>query len=176
MSLSTSRLLLRPVQEDDLSDFFEFYSQEEVCQYLPNYPWTKENQHDAFHKKKNQQNTTSFSVVYQDKVIGEVLLMIADMKDTFEIGYVFHPEYARQGFAFEAVSAVIEEAFIHFNAHRVYANLDTRNIASKKLCEKQGMRQEAYFIEDYWSKDEWTNSYIYGILKKEWLNKKETVE
>ena len=32
------------------------------------------------------------------------------------------------------------------------------------LCERVGMRKEAHFIEDYWSKGEWTDSFVYGML------------
>lgn len=29
------------------------------------------------------------------------------------------------------------------------------------------MRREAHFIQDFWSKGEWTDSYIYAILASE---------
>ena len=42
--------------------------------------------------------------------------------------------------------------------------MDTRNLVSAKLCEKIGMRREAHFIKDFYSKGEWTDSFIYGML------------
>ncbi len=42
--------------------------------------------------------------------------------------------------------------------------MDARNLVSAKLCEKIGMRREAHFIKDFYSKGEWTDSFIYGML------------
>ena len=32
-------------------------------------------------------------------------------------------------------------------------------------AERIGMRREAHFIQDYWSKGEWTDSYVYAMLE-----------
>ena len=42
--------------------------------------------------------------------------------------------------------------------------MDARNLGSAKLCENIGMRREAHFIKDFYSKGEWTDSFIYGML------------
>ena len=54
--------------------------------------------------------------------------------------------------------------FINKNIHRIQANMDARNLGSAKLCENIGMRREAHFIKDFYSKGEWTDSFIYGML------------
>lgn len=177
MNLHTKRLQLRPVEAKDLDDYFEFYQLEDVCQYLPNKPWTAENKTENFESTLSNINLENnskllLSVIYQEKAIGVIFIMPDEMIDTFEIGYVFNPTFSRQGFAFEAVSATFDYLFQIVKAHRIFANLDTRNIASMKLCEKLGMRREAHYIEDYWLKGEWTDSYIYGILNREWQKKK----
>ena len=51
--------------------------------------------------------------------------------------------------------------------HRLYANRDARNLASKRICEKFNMRQEAHFIQDFWNKGEWTDSLIFAMLYDE---------
>ena len=48
--------------------------------------------------------------------------------------------------------------------------MDKRNAASAKLCERLGLRLEAVHIQDDWFKDEWTDTYIYAILKDEWFS------
>ena len=48
--------------------------------------------------------------------------------------------------------------------------MDARNCDSARLCERLGMRKEAHFLKDYWNKGEWTDSFIYAILKEEWEN------
>ncbi|GEN86025.1 hypothetical protein OSO01_07640 [Oceanobacillus sojae] len=89
------------------------------------------------------------------------------MKDTVEIGYTFSSEASGKGYATEAVSVLVNNLFSEFKVHRIQANLDARNEASQKLCERIGMRKEAHFIQDYWSKGEWTDSLVYGMLSSD---------
>ena len=51
--------------------------------------------------------------------------------------------------ATEAVSSLVLKLFNECNVHRIQANLDARNTASQKLCERIGMRKEAHFIQDF---------------------------
>lgn len=91
------------------------------------------------------------------------------MKETVEVGFVFNPLHAGKGYTSEAVKNVLAYLFSNLNTHRVQAVLDARNKASVKLCERIGLRKEAHFIQDYWNKGEWTDSYVYAILKDEYL-------
>ncbi|WP_313957311.1 GNAT family N-acetyltransferase [Bacillus nitratireducens] len=88
-------------------------------------------------------------------------------KDTVEIGYSFSNEVVGRGLATEAVSSLVFKLFDEFNVHRIQANLDARNTASQKLCERIGMRKEAHFIQDFWSENEWTDSLVYGMLSSD---------
>ncbi|MFV8764541.1 GNAT family N-acetyltransferase [Aerococcus urinaeequi] len=54
-----------------------------------------------------------------------------------------------------------------YNIHPIVANLDARNTSSATLCERLGIRKEAHFIRDYWSKGEWTDSLIYAMWASE---------
>ena len=64
--------------------------------------------------------------------------------------------------------ALIELGFDHYGLHRIKAQLDGRNADSARLCERLGMTREAHLRQDYWSKGEWTDSLIYGVLATEW--------
>ncbi len=59
-------------------------------------------------------------------------------------------------------------AFADLGMHRVWAQLDPRNAASARVCERLGMRQEAHFREDIWFKGEWGSTDVYAILASEW--------
>jgi RimJ/RimL family protein N-acetyltransferase len=80
---------------------------------------------------------------------------------------VFHPDHAGRGFATEAVGTVIRTAFEVFGMHRVVARMDARNTSSARLCERLGMTREAHLRQDLWSKDEWTDVVVYGLLSSE---------
>ncbi|GAK00682.1 ribosomal-protein-serine acetyltransferase [Geomicrobium sp. JCM 19055] len=109
----------------------------------------------------------SLAVENGNRVIGDLSVWYTDMKDTVEIGYSFSNEVSGKGLATEAVSSLVYKLFDEFSVHRIQANLDARNIPSQKLCERIGMRKEAHFIQDFWNKNEWTDSIVYGMLSSD---------
>ena len=89
-----------------------------------------------------------------------------------EIGYIVNKRYQQKGYAAEALSAVIVQAFRE-GTHRVYAECDPRNVPSWKLLKKVGLRREAHFRQNVWfHKDEngapvWKDTLVYAILEDE---------
>ena len=172
MKLNTERMTLRTFQQQDLKDVFDFYKDKAVCNYLLHEPWDERNSAELFNKLLNNNELTeekqlNIACELEGKVIGDVSVWYTGMKETVEIGFVFNPTYSGKGYANEAVKHIIDYIFSEHPIHRIQAVLDARNLGSAKLCERVAMRQEAHFIQDYWSKGEWTDSYVYGILASE---------
>src|SRR5215831_710616 len=69
-----------------------------------------------------------------------------------EIGYTLAREAHGQGFATEAVAALLTYLFTTVDLHRVVAIVDARNAASVALLERLGMRREAHFLQNIWFK------------------------
>ncbi|MBM7180840.1 GNAT family N-acetyltransferase [Streptococcus suis] len=168
MILNTKRLNIRPFRSDDIEDTFEIYTDADVCRYLLEDEWNTEDKEEFEKKIKNnkleENSSLNLAVVLDKKVIGDISVWYTGMKQTVEIGFVFNPKFSGKGYANESVETVIKKLFAEYNIHRIQANLDARNIASKKLCQNLGMRQEAHFIKDYWNKGEWTDSFVFGML------------
>ena len=105
------------------------------------------------------------------KVIGNIYCGKRDFAAR-EVGYIVNKRYQQKGYAAEALSAVIAQAF-NDGAHRVYAECDARNVPSWKLLEKVGLRREAYFRRNIWfHRDEdgepiWKDTLVYAILEDE---------
>ena len=108
------------------------------------------------------------------RVVGNIYCGNRDY-DAREVGYIINRDYRNKGYAEEALSAVIENAFRE-GAHRIYAECDPRNTASWKLLEKAGLRREAHFRQNiFFHKDEkgapiWKDSYVYAILESDRKN------
>lgn len=172
MNLTTERMTLRTFKSQDLRDLLDFYQDEEVCKYLLHEPWDDSTSTELLNEKINNNELSeakllNIACVLEEKVIGDISVWYTDMKETVEIGYVFNPKYSGRGYTSEAVTRVIGYLFSEHNVHRIQAVLDARNFASAVLCQRVGMRQEPHFIQDYWSKGEWTDSYVYAILASE---------
>ena len=175
MKIETERLQIRKIGEDDLQDLFMIYRNEDTCRYLLHDAWNEENKNAYFMRMLNRDTLSKdaalqLACTVHDKVIGTISATYTDMPDTVEIGYVFNSDYSKHGYASEAVKAVMDKLFNEYNVHRIIVNMDARNSDSARLCERLGMRKEAHFLKDYWNKGEWTDSFIYAILKEEWEN------
>ncbi|GAB3798857.1 GNAT family N-acetyltransferase [Virgibacillus kimchii] len=173
MRIETDRLLIKPFERKHLNDVFDIYNDDSTCQYLLHDKWTQEDKESNFEKKLNNNRLTketglNLAVLLNAKVIGDVAVWYTDMKDTVEMGYTFSKSASGKGYATEAVIALINYLFEVEKVHRIQANLDARNIASYRLCERVGMRKEAHFIQDFWSKGEWTDSIVFGMLRADY--------
>lgn len=180
-SISTQRLLLRPLHEADLDDVTGYRSREDVTRYLL---WeARDHDQAAAHHEKRRAMTwlasdgdgLTFAAELPDpagghgRVIGDVSVLVKCASDAqIEVGWVFHPAVHGRGYATEAALAVLSLCFETLGAHRVSAEMDPRNDASARLCEHIGMRQEAHLREDVVIKGEWGDTLIYGMLASEW--------
>ena len=172
MKRTTQRLTIRPFEETDFKDVYSMYQNEETCRYLLHEPWEEHDAREQFQKKleNNQltkESSLSLAVLYEGKVVGDISTFYTEMKDTVEIGYIFRADYSGKGLATEAVRALVDWLFYEKDIHRIQAYLDTRNTSSAKLCERIGMRKEGHYLQDFWNKGEWTDSFEYGMLRED---------
>ena len=107
-------------------------------------------------------------IEYDGTPIGDVALWLTDKEHRQgEIGWVLNPAYGGQGFASEAVRAVLALGLDHYHLHRITAQMDARNSASAALANRVGLRLEAHHVQDWFSKGEWTDTLIYARLASE---------
>jgi len=66
-----------------------------------------------------------------------------DATGTVEIGYDTLPAYQRHGYATEAMGAIIAWLFEQPRVRRIIADCDANNVASRRMVERLGLRQQA---------------------------------
>ena len=88
-----------------------------------------------------------------------------------ELGYSLDPAYQGNGYATEAVRAILVSAFGAWDIHRMTASVDPENMPSVRLLERLGFRKEAHFIASFRVNGEWRDDCIYAMLRAEWLAK-----
>lgn len=180
LPLRTDRLQLRYVTPDDL-DGLRYYTDPEVCRYLPFPPADEAALATRVAMMAERQapsapdEVLSLAVVEDETLVGDVILRLRTRADELsppavaEVGWAFAPAHAGRGLATEAATALITMAFDHYPLHRIYANLDPRNERSAALCERLGMTREAHTRRDFPAPDgTWTDSLVYGLLREEW--------
>ncbi len=166
--IRTKRLLLRPFRESDYDDLFEFRSQLEDDEFegYPGITYENGRQHLAY--RLGSEEFYAIALTETGKVIGNIYCGNRDFMAK-EVGYIVNKRYQQHGYAAEALSAVIVQAFRE-GAHRVYAECDSTNVPSWRLLEKVGLRREAHFRQNIWfHRDEngapvWKDTLVYAIL------------
>ena len=179
LPLTTDRLRLRSYRDSDAEAHLPIYSREDVSRFLLQDPWTAEVAESEIAKRlprtglETESRALALVIETADgldslegsRVIGDIALWLEDGRDEkAEIGWILDPAASGHGFATEAAIAVLNVAFDHYGLHRVFAQMDSRNTASANLARRIGMREEAHLRKDWWSKGEWTDTLIFGML------------
>lgn len=101
-------------------------------------------------------------------LIGDIGIHFFDEGRQVELGMTFDVAYQKQGFAREAMGALIAMLFNDFAKHRLTAVVDTRNTAAVNLLEKLGFRREAHYRQNIFFKGAWGDEYLYALLKSDY--------
>ena len=178
LPITTDRLVLRSLRPGDERHVFAYRSVPDVVRYIPGEPKTLEQVQDMVAERATagriepSQPICTLAVDLDGRVIGDVLLHLdgPDGHDgrQAEIGWVLAPDMQGLGYATEAANALVRVAFEELGVHRVWAQLDGENTASARICERLGMRREAYFERGSWFKERWTDLAVYAIRADEW--------
>jgi RimJ/RimL family protein N-acetyltransferase len=170
--LTTDRLALRPVAPDDAEAFLGWRSRTDVVRYMYQPPWDR----PTAEAKLRTWSSAPFedvgdvlvlAVEMAGDVVGEAMLKWAAGPRQAEIGYALHPDVGGRGLATEAARATLRLAFTTYGFHRVYARIDEENLASVRVAERLGMRQEARLVESDLRDGGWSTELVYAILDRE---------
>ena len=173
-TITTDRLLLRRLEINDGHDFFRYRCLPEIYEYQSFMPKDISQADDFINHNPNNFNipNTWFQLAIvsknEDMLIGDIGIHFLEDNAQIEVGYTLAPSYQGQGYAIEALKAVISYLFLDLKKHRITASVDPSNIKSIRLLEKLGMRKEGHFIKSYRMGDMWLDDYIYAVLEEEW--------
>lgn len=181
LPMTTDRLVLRLVESADRDAIGRYCADPEVTRYLP-FGVLDDTALDqrmerlvAATAPQRVGDFLALAVDHDGRLVGDLMLRMtaAHGEDAppaiGELGWVFDPRAGGQGLATEAARALVDLAFTTFPLHRLVAQLDPRNVASARLCERIGMRLEAHTREDFPDRDgTWSDTGVYGLLRREW--------
>lgn len=146
--LETDRLILRPYKETDFEDFCEYFLDKEINSKL-GIPFPSKESEAWRILKGNIKDKLVWAIELKEtgKVIGDCHFGNTVNGFLAHIGYVLNKEYQRKGYAFEAVSKIIEYASRELGFKRIRAISLFRNRRSVKLLERLGFEKEALIYE-----------------------------
>jgi [ribosomal protein S5]-alanine N-acetyltransferase len=181
-TLQSERLRLRPFTDADRDALFALHSNARVLRYWDSPPWEDRARADRFLATCRQM---------ADEGTGARLALDRTSDDAF-IGWIglsrWNPDFRSaalgycldepawgHGYATEAARAVLRWAFDTLDLNRVQAEADTRNIASARVLEKVGFVREGTLREDCIVDGDVSDSWVFGLLRREWRPSTESV-
>lgn len=178
LKIDTSRLLIRQFHEQDYPSLFEYLSNPAVYRFEPGEPISLEKARELTLARAQGTDFLAVALKHNQKLVGHLFFKQVEPKEfqTWELGYIFNPAFQGQGYATESADALIRYGFDHFGIHRVIAHCNPENIASRRVLEKIGMKQEGYFRKNVFFHTEpdgsprWTDSCEYALLKEDILS------
>jgi len=171
--IETQRLILRRLRMDDKLALFAYRSLPEVALYQAWHPSSLSEVENFIQStleadpNKNDQWIQLAICLKEGTMIGDLGIHFLD-EFQVELGYTLSPLNQNQGYAYEAVSAIIDHLFKVLNKHRITASADPDNLRSIHLLEKLRFRKEAHFKKSFRINDQWFDDVLYAILAEEW--------
>jgi [ribosomal protein S5]-alanine N-acetyltransferase len=181
-TLLTARLRLRPFTDADADPLFALHSSALVLRYWDAPPWSERVRAARFIAACRQMaDEGSGARVAVERVsdgafIGwcSVTRWSPDYRSA-SMGYCLDDAAWGRGYATEAARALLVWAFGTLDLNRVQAETDTRNAASARVLEKLGFVREGTLREDCVVNGEVSDSWVYGLLRREWQPPSEPV-
>lgn len=152
--LKTERLEIRRFRMDDAAACFSFMSDDKGMHLDGCKPFHAMDDGYWERMKLFEQREGQYVIVLQSthEVVGTINVFADDSRavESKEIGYAISPKYQRNGYAFEAISAMIKLLQKGLQLDMVVAGVLPENTPSIKLLEKLGFSREGVRHKALW--------------------------
>lgn len=188
--VETPRLRLRPMTSDDVAAAAAIRAQPEVYAYLSHGALTPAQLEARLRlrmARTNLANDTESEVQLVVEALGEegdAAVVVGDcgfkvarawtQNDApteslvARIHYAMSPLVAGHGLGTELVGALVTHLFAEPHVHRIQADVFADNVASRTVLERNGFRQEGYFVDDGIIDGKFVDACLYSLLRREW--------
>ncbi len=177
-TLSTERLILRPLTIEDVPDLRRWLARDEIYTYwgrkaskaerepellfIDARPWVKRKPSPDF----------KWGMVLKDNnaVVGDLAIFDIENARMGSVGYRLSPEFWGQGYTTEALQEAIRFIFEHTELDRLQATADIRNLASNRVLEKCGFVHEGT-VRHGKMVSVYCDYNLWGMLREDWENR-----
>ena len=164
--IRTDRLRLRPAREKDLEAMHAILGDGRATAYWSTPPHRELDQTREWLRSMLEipaGEGEDFIIEHQGSVIGK-----AGLYRFPEIGFILHPDHWGQGFAGEALEAVIVRAFSVHQLDRIEADVDPRNRRSLALLTRLGFVETGRKARTWQIGDSWCDSVYLRLVPEDW--------
>jgi aminoglycoside 6'-N-acetyltransferase len=174
--IATARLSLRRLAMADWKEVLDILSDEETFRFADGQPQEEADilhwlEADGHIKLTTLGEAYCLGMARQDTgaLVGYVTLIFKDhARRQATLGVFVQRSQQKQGFATEAINALLGFCFTDLKLHRVAADCDRRNVAALRVLEKAGLRREGEFLKSHFVHGEWIDTLWYAMLGDEY--------
>lgn len=174
-AITSPRLTIRLVTAADLPGLLIVNGDDAVTKHLPYATWQTLSEGEAWLARVDclHEAGSALQFVIVDiatgQVLGSCLLFRFDERSArAELGYVLGRAHWGKGLMFEALVALLTQAFGRFGLRRIEAEVNPANTASVRLLERVGFRCEGRLRQRWVAKGAAYDVSFYGLLRSEW--------
>ena len=173
--LETPRLVLRELEPADAAAAFEFYSDPDVVRYYDS-PLTEleqARQEIAHHRRRFEGGEAiRWGVVVkgEGRVAGTCGYFARDTACRHAtLSYVLARHHWNKGLMTEALRAVVHFGFERYGLHRIEAQVAVPNLASRRVLQKLGFREEGQLRERFFVDGRFHDETMLSLLERDFM-------
>ncbi|MDR3535581.1 MAG: GNAT family N-acetyltransferase [Acetobacteraceae bacterium] len=172
--LDTARLRLRPITEDDAPGLHEAYGNAEAMRFWDGLP-SRDLAETVLRIRRSLEVSPHWHATFavEQRASGRFVGAVnyherRPLYHRLVLGWLIVPNYWRQDLTLEAVSALLRHCFQALDTHRIEAEIDPANVASRGLAERLGFQREGLMRDRLWVESKPSSCLMYALLRPEW--------
>ena len=161
--IKTERLLLRPASINDVADLHDIFSNPDAMAFWSTPPHISLAETEAWVATTmsiDPREGEDFVVECSGQVIGK-----AGLYQFPEIGFILNPNSWGRGYAREALTALIDRAFLVHRLPSIDADVDPRNKASLGLLQRLGFQVVGHALRTWNVDGVWCDSVYLRLMR-----------
>ena len=173
--LESERILLKPVETEDLEFLLTLRWDKDIMNYLIHNPISMKDQKDWYAGLKK--NDIALSIFQKEdgnmNIMGTIGLYDISHRHQRAIWRIrIAPKFQGKGYAKEAIDMLLDYGFNTLNLNKIISDSFAENDAIVNLTLKLGFRQEGLLKEHYFHRGKYRDAIQFGLLREEYNRKK----
>lgn len=165
-----TQAVLRPWRPGDEASLVKHANNRKIWRNVRDlfpYPYTPQHAREWVHRAGRVHPRTNFAIAVDGDAVGGIGIVLREdiYRRSAEIGYWLGEEFWGRGIVTEAVKAMSDWGFAHFDICRIYAGVFEWNPASMRVLEKAGYTLEARLAKQVTKDGETIDEFIYAIVR-----------
>ena len=130
---------------------------------------------NAYLKRIRSSSHLGYWVLTPDGELGGVINISEIVRGPFQsayLGYYAFSPHEGHGYMSQGLRAAIGEAFVVHGLHRLEANIQPRNLASRRLVRRLGFRREGFSPKYLKVGGRWRDHERWALTREDWRSRK----